>query len=141
MAQIQFYKGQILFVNWQVAMDPACCCEGGIRYRVTGFSRYGWDCCSDGGCCNYGDGPIDETLSGGPSTWRAYGCGPAGSSNWSLVRSGTEPPYSWRLTNDCQAGCHPGAYTGTATWDGEGSQVFAMGSYPALTVTKVEGGP
>ena len=33
---IQFYNGVILFVNGQMAMDPACCCQGcSFTIRVT----------------------------------------------------------------------------------------------------------
>lgn len=134
---IQFWNHAILFVNGQIAMDPRCCCGTSVCYRVTGNSVYGENCCADGGCCNYGDGPIDEVLPGGPPTWAAYGRGPVGTSDWTLVRAGAGPIYTWTLTNNCQSGCHPGAYTGTAQWDGEGSKVFQMGNYPALTVTKV----
>jgi len=134
---IQFWNHAILFVNGQIAMDPRCCCGTSICYRVTGNSVYGENCCADGGCCNYGDGPIDEVFPGGPPTWAGYGRGPVGTSDWTLVRAGAGPIYTWTLTNNCQSGCHPGAYTGTAQWDGEGSKVFQMGNYPALTVTKV----
>ena len=114
---------------------PECCDP--FCYRVTGYSSAGTDCCADGGCCNYGDGPIDETLAGGPATWAASDSGPFGTSDWSLVREGDGPNYAWTLTNSCQEGCHVGDYAGAAIWNGETSKVFAMGSYPDLTVTKV----
>lgn len=111
--------------------------SGPVCYRIAGDGSYGWDCCADGGCCNYADSSIDEILTGGPATWSAYGRGPVGTSDWTLERQGAGPNYTWVLTNNCQAGCHPGAYTGTATWDGEGNKEFPMGNYPPLTVTKV----
>lgn len=111
--------------------------SGQACYHIAGESSYGWDCCADGGCCNYAGSAIDEILVGGPPTWSAWGRGPAGTSDWTLERQGAWPNYTWVLTNNCQVGCHPGAYTGTAQWNGEGSKVFPMGSYPPLTVTKV----
>lgn len=107
-----------------------------VCYRVSGSGPGTTDdCCEDGGCCNYENTEIDELLTGGPTSWTADGRGPAGSSNWILQRSGVGPNYDWTLTNDCQAGCHIGAYVGQAQWDGQGSHTFSMGSYPSLTVT------
>jgi len=132
--------------NFYIANGPAAvwkqrgdqeCCPQAFCYRVSGSGPSGAsDCCGDGGCCNYDGVAINELLTGGPPTWTAYNCGPVGTSNWSLARDGEAPNYTWTLYNDCQAGCHPGMYIGTATWNGEGSKSFSMGSYPAITVTK-----
>ena len=42
---IQFYNGVILFVDGQIAMDPACCCSSGCtssQYGVIDTANNGW---------------------------------------------------------------------------------------------------
>lgn len=113
-------------------------CEGGCVtcYRVTsaGVNSAG-DCCEAGGCCNYEQSSIDSLLSPvGDNSWSVPNQGPAGTSTWNLSRNGN----SWIVSNDCQAGCHIGMYTGSSSnWDGNGSAAFTMNNgYPTVTVTK-----